>query len=128
MISTRRDEVSLTLHGLDVDNGEVRAGVFVRKLAYLLRALRDADRFANEKRSFNYVVSGLSPGSAQVRYREKQTVRRRPRSSVETLQSAITAIYNADPAVHRFPERLIRRIGDLSNGTDEEFSHGELAF
>jgi hypothetical protein len=125
----RIDEAKFVLHGLDVDNRIVRAEVFVRKLRTLLSALNDADKFANGKRGFVYMISGLGTGSAAVTIRQKQKAKERPaRSGIAIFEAAASAIYNGDRSVERYPPLLIRKVRNLGQGVAKNFSHGEIAF
>jgi hypothetical protein len=125
----RRDEAFFVVHGLDVDAKSVRADVFARKLLTLIAGLREADRFANGKIVHSYIIAALGTGSASATIREKQRSRNRPQySSIAVYEQVANAIYNGDRAVTRFSERLVHRVGQLSSGALETFSHAELAF
>jgi hypothetical protein len=123
------DELTLILHGLDIDAGVVRAGVFASKISILVRALRAADRSVNERSAFEYMLVKLESSAPAVTLREKR--RRLPPplgSSVAHLCNAMTAVYNSDATVIQFEPRLIRQITKLSVGAAEQFSHCELMF
>jgi hypothetical protein len=57
------DEISLTIHGLVVDNGNVRADVFHQKFQAILKTLVAADQSVNEKKSHDYLIVGLKTES-----------------------------------------------------------------
>jgi hypothetical protein len=125
----RRDEASFVVHGLDTDAKSVRAEVFARKLLTLIACFREADRFANGKLAYGYIISALSTGSASVTVRQKQRSRARPKhSSIEIFEEVANAIYNGDRLVTAYPKKLIYRVGQLSAGALGTFSHAELAF
>ena len=125
----QRDEAVFVLHGLDVDAKSVRADVFARKLLTLIAGLRDADRFANGKIAHSYMIAALSTGSTSVTVRQKQRSRNRPQhSGIAVYEQVANAIYNGDRAVSRFPEKLVQRVGQLSAGALQTFSHAEIAF
>jgi hypothetical protein len=125
----RSDEAILVLHGLDVDARGVRADVFALKLRTLIAGLRDADRFANGKVGYIYMIAALATGSASVTIRQKQRFNKRPvYSGIATYEEAASAIYNGDRTVAHYPERLVRRVGQLSSGALQTFSHAELVF
>jgi hypothetical protein len=129
MKTLRSDETKFVLHGLDLDNRIVRATVFVQKLRNLLSALQAADKIANGRSSFDYVLSDLRTGSASVTIREKQkTPQRPPHSSIAVLESAASAIYNGDRSLERFPPTLVQQVKKLGQGVAKRFSHAELAF
>lgn len=125
----REDEIALDLHGLDADNRIVRANVFAQKFRDLLSALAIADKFANGKPGFDYVITGLKLGSASVTVREKQRRRDRPKtSSIRYFEDIASAVYNGDRALERLPPNLVRSVQKLSNGVAKKFSHAEIAF
>ncbi len=124
-----RDDATLVLHGLDVDARGVRADVFAQKLRTLITGLRDADRFANGRIGYLYMIAALDMGSASVTIRQKQRSNKRPLySGIATYEEAASAIYNGDGTVARYPESLVRRVGQLSRGALQTFSHAELVF
>jgi hypothetical protein len=125
----QRDEAIFVLHGLDVDARGVRADVFAQKLRKLIAGLRDADRFVNGKVGYIYMIAALGTGSASVTIRQKQRSHKRPPySGIATYEEAASAIYNGDRTVANYPERLVRRVGELSRGALQTFSHAELVF
>jgi hypothetical protein len=125
----QRDEAVFVVHGLHVDARSVRADVFARKLQTLIGGLRDADRFANGKPGFVYMISALGTGSASVTIRQKQRSHGRPQhSGIAVYEEVASAIYNGDRSIARYPERLVYRVQQLSQGVLRSFSHAELAF
>ena len=125
----RKDEITLELHGLDEDNRIVRANVFAQKFRELLSALAIADKLANDKPGFNYVITGLKLGSASVTVREKQ--RRRERayaSAIRYFEDTASAIYNGDRILERQSPNLVRSVQKLSSGVGKKFQHAEIAF
>lgn len=124
----RSDETTFVLHGLDMDNRVVRAGVFVQKLRALLAALQTADEFANGKRSFDFLLPKLETGSASATIRERPRRRQPVRSSVAVLESVAMAIYNGESNAERLPSTLVARVQKLGAGVSKTFSHAELAF
>lgn len=125
----RPDETTFVLHGLDADNRVVRASVFVEKLRLLLSGLAAADKFANGKAGFIFMIGGLSDGSACATIRQKQRTPNRPlHSSIATYESAASAIYNGDRSAERLPAVLVRNVQRLGMGVAKNFSHAELAF
>jgi len=121
-------EITLTIHGLDADNGKVRADAFIEKFRALLRSLKLADRQVNEKRSHEYVIVGLETASAHASLREKQIRTAVPASSVEYVSAVVEAVYNGDRNVQRFPKQIVAALKPLANGVGTRFSHGELKF
>src|SRR5262245_26750521 len=124
----RRDEAVFVVHGLDVDAKNVRADVFARKLLILISGLREADRFANGRKSWSYVISDLGAGSASVAVRQRRTRSATLHSAIAVYERVASAIYNGDRSIGQYPEKLIRRVGQLSSGAMQTFSHAELSF
>ena len=126
----REGETRFVLHGLDIDARQVRATVFIQKFRQFLDALKTADRIANSRISFEYVITGLDTGnSAAATVREKQTKKERPHfSSIAVFEGAATAVYNGDRSAEKMPLELVERIQKLSAGIAKGFSHAEVAF
>src|ERR1700741_1999256 len=94
----RDDEVTIVLHGLDMDNRVVRASIFANKLNTFLAALRAADRLSNDgKSSFDYLLPKLETHSASATGRER---RRRHAtqlgSSIALFEKAALSVYNGE--------------------------------
>jgi hypothetical protein len=121
-------EVTLTVHGLDVDNGKVRADAFLSKFRALLHSLKLADKQINEKRTYDYVIIGLEAASAHASLREKQIRKAVPESSVQYVGAVVEAVYNGDRNIARFPVEIISALKPLVSGLNKTFSHGELKF
>ena len=125
----RDDETTLTIHGLDLDAGVVRAEVFVQKLRELIDALKTADRLANGRRAYDYLLPHLHSGSAEATVRAQARTRKPSLSPISFLERAATAIYDGDhrevPPVDR---ELVGRIVKLSRGANERFAHAEISF
>jgi len=128
-MTDKKNEVSITIHGLDVDNGAVRGDVLVRKLKALISSLKESEKFANDKKVFDYFVSDLRMGSAYAKFKEKRTTKNNASDSgVSIFSSAMKKIYNADPSISKFPKSLISNIRNLTTGAGKEFSHAEVAY
>lgn len=126
---TANSEITLTVHGLDVDNGNVRADVFLDKLRALLTALRAADRFRNEKKAHDYLVVGLKAASAHATLRERISTRKViPASSVQCVQEVVESVYNGDRNIGRFAPNIVEALQPLVKGIGSTFSHGEVRF
>ncbi len=121
-------EVILTVHGLDVDNGKVRAEVFLEKFRALIVSLKIADKSQNEKKAHEYIIVGLKVASAQAAVREKVMRKLMPISSVGYVSDAVSAVYNGDRNIARYPAELIAAMQPLVRGIGKKFNHGELDF
>lgn len=123
------NEVTLTIHGLAVDNGNVLGEVFVTKLKALIDALRLADRHLNERKSHDVLVVGLHIGSAAATLRERVSSRERiPTPGTTLIKEIVEAVYNGDRHVSRYPTELITSLQPLVSGVGKKFSHGEIRF
>lgn len=122
-------ETTLVLHGLDADNRVVRGDVFARKLTALINGLRAADKFANGKASFSYMVEDLATRhSTLTTLREKRRTKKSAVSSVQIYSEIASSVYNGGNVAARFPHLLLRHIYNLCVGVEKQFSHGEIAF
>ena len=74
-------DLTFKLYGLDHMQGHVFADVFAKKLAALIKGLRELDRAENGGRRFEYVIVGLEVSSAKVAIHEKRVVDKKVRKS-----------------------------------------------
>ena len=128
-----RGEVMLTLHGLDVDSGDVRAEVFIAKFRTLISGLlQSADREVNRNRFYHYVIVDLNVGhSATAKVRERiarMPKRHEPLSSVRYVGEAVRRVYNGDSALNLIPLPMLYGVAALTKDAGSTFSHGELGF
>jgi len=122
-------EVTLTVHGLPVDNGNVRAEVFATKFRALLSALRLADKLTNQKKSHDYLIVGLDIGSALATLRERASIKQNvPASSVRYVNDVVESVYNGDRNIARYPSNMIEALAPLVSDVGKKFSHGEIRF
>ena len=125
----RRDEATLSIHGLDVDARVVRADAFVQKLRDLLGALRAADKLANGRYVHDYLLPKLHDGSAVATVRERPRKRGASQSSIVCFERIAVAVYNGDHReIRSLDPDIVRKIEKLSRGASERFSHAEICF
>lgn len=125
----RVDETTFVIHGLDMDNRAVRASVFAQKLRTLISALQLADKLANGKPAYDYLISGLINGSAGATIRERRRSHGAPqRSAIAVLESTASAIYNGERVNEKITPALVKKVEKLGSGVSKKFSHAELAF
>jgi len=122
------NEVELTVHGLDVDNGKVRASVFLDKFRALLKALKQADRSINEAKAHEFLIVDLRSASAHASLKERSVKPVAPKSSVRYVGEVVAAIYNGDRNIVRFPKQIIQSLQPLVRGIGSHFSHAEIRF
>ena len=129
MAQPQHDETVFVLHGLDIDARNVRADVFALKLRTLIRGLRDADRFANGKVGFDYIIRAIEVGSVSVTIRQRERLYTRSHhSSLKVYEEVANAIYNGDSSISAYPDKLVKNVQQLSKGALKDFSHAELVF
>ena len=125
----RDDETTLAVHGLDLDEGVVRAEVFVQKLREFIDALKTADRLVNGKSAYDYLLPHLRNGSAEATVRARARTRNPTQSPISVLERTATAVYNGDRRDVPFEDlELVATIEKLSRGTNERFAHAEISF
>jgi hypothetical protein len=123
------DEVRLKLFGLAVHNGLVLADVFASKLKTLIDTLKKADRLANRRKSYDYLIVDLKANSAEAAIRESPSIVATDRSSgVNYVHDAMGAVYSGATALRALPLDLIEDLADLPKGTGQSFAHGEITF
>ncbi len=110
-------EVTLTIHGLPVDNGNVRADAFLSEFRALVQSLKLGDRQLNRRRSHAYLIIELNVGrSATATIRETVTTtkkRQLPAPSVPYVAAAVESMEsNFSHAEIVFEENKIIRIDD----------------
>ena len=125
----RRDETTLSIHGLDMDARVVRADVFIQKLRDLLGVLRAADKLANGGYAHDYMLPKLHDGSAVATVRERRRKLGVPQSPIAYFERAAVAVYNGDRReTSSLDPEIIRKIEKLSRGVSKKFSHAEITF
>ena len=125
----RDDSITLTLHGLAVDDGMVRADVFLQKLRALLDSLEIADRILNGSKSHEVIITDLRMGNAMARLCEKPSGGKKSAAfGSPLLESALTAASHDDLQIDQFPVELIKSLAPLTEMDSKRLSHGELGF
>lgn len=120
--------ISLTIHGLGVDNGDVRADVFVDKLKALIDSVRVADSHVNGRKSHNLIVTDLASASAHATIQERVSVKRKVSNASPLVGQVLSAIYEGDQRVDRFPSTLVEALAPLAKDVSKRFSHAEIDF
>lgn len=123
--------IRLKVYGLQAGaDGPVRADVFARKLSALINGLRAADRYKNERKVFEYLITKLEYGSAAVSIKEQpmQTEFWQFHSSVEYLQNNLLSVYDSQKFHSGAPKKLAKSMSSLAAGASKNFSHAEISF
>jgi hypothetical protein len=140
-VDQKNNEVTLTLHGLTLTDGNVLARVFLFEFARLLDALGSADKTLNKTAAHDYVIVNLEVGSAKAKLRETRRIGKRPRTAVRAellgqkpdspltyFRQALTSIYNGDSDTRKLPPRLLKDVAELAKDSGQSFAHGEVEF
>ncbi len=123
----RTGQVKLRVHGAQNTNGRVRASVFARQLAALVKALEAADKVTNGGIRFDYVVSDLKSESAAATLTEVVfSKKRRVGSGTEALGHAIKAINDLNRKEIQNYYMCIPYIERIARGVSEDFSHTDI--
>lgn len=122
-------DVYLRLHGKPEFNGRVRASVFAAKLAALARASDAADLSRNGGKRHELLISKLEAASASATLTEMRVSSKYPAgSALPILAQCAEAIRDGQFAVaRRYPE-CAAQLRNLARGSEDTYSHGELAF
>ncbi|MEO5372710.1 MAG: hypothetical protein H7840_00365 [Alphaproteobacteria bacterium] len=126
------DQITLKIHGLEVDNDFVLADVFAKKLGALVNALKRVDRLEHDNKiRHRYIIADLRFGSACATVREKAVSLRNPpkASSVKGLLSLVSSIHDGDTSrAATYPKPLLNDIRIITYGSEKMFSHAEIHF
>ncbi|MDG5496967.1 MULTISPECIES: hypothetical protein [Azospirillaceae] len=121
-------QIKLRVHGAPDTNSRVRAAVFARQLAALVKALETADRIANGGMRFDYVIAELKNESASATLTEVVMSKRpRQKSGADVLGATIAGIGDLDRAVLEQYGACLPHIAAIARGVAEEFSHTDLS-
>lgn len=123
----KRLELTLTIHGLDEYNQDVDGEVFARKLGAFVRGLAAADKAANGKRVFKFLLTDLSKNTATASLREQVAVKGSRRGSgLSYYVAGVEAIYDNTPRAKDLPAAFVREVVALNKGVGHTFSFGEI--
>lgn len=122
------DELTLTIHGLDAFNGDVDGEVFAQKLWKFIRALNEADKAANGKRRYKFLITDLQKNTATASVREQlgSGGSAPADSSFDYFEKGVQAIYADAPAARRLPHVFVRLIVDETKHVGDTFRLGEI--
>jgi hypothetical protein len=135
------NEITLTLHGLTLTDGNVLARVFLEEFKRLLDALSRADKVLNKTIAHDYVIVELKAGSAIAKVRETRRIGKwsrkavraellgqRRESPVSYFKQAVISIYNGDLDTSKLPPGLVKDVAGMAKDSGETFAHGSLTF
>lgn len=122
-------EITLTIHGLDEHHHDVDGEVFAEKFLNFLKGLAAADKAANGKRRYKFLISGLEKNTATARVREQVSTKGEPpHSSVNYYDNALGAIAADHPSSRFLPKEFLQPIIKLNHGVGQKFAFGEVKF
>ncbi len=122
--------IALKLYGLSHEkNGAVRADVFAKKMALLIKGLRAADKHVNKQKSLNYLITDLEYGSAVAVIDESEYNLEKPaqKSSIKLLQETVRGVNEGRSISKDMPKTLAKIIAEIGDGAEDTFSHGEIS-
>lgn len=141
MADQDNNEITLTLHGLTLTDGNVLARVFLEEFKRLLDALGRADKVLNKTIAHDYVIVELKASSAIAKVRETRRIGKRSRkaaraellgqrraSPVSYFKQALTSIYNGDLDTQKLPPQLVKDVAQMAKDSGETFAHGSVSF
>lgn len=122
-----REELTLTIHGLDIFNGDVDGEVFARKFFKFMQGLAEADKATNGSRALSYLITDLARNTATARVREQITQRDTgARSGIEFYAAGVQAIYEDAPSARQLPRQLVKYVLDVTTDVGKGFARGEI--
>ena len=123
---TTREELTLTIHGLDEFHQAVDAEVFAGKFAAFVKGLTIADKAVNAgERKHKYLVADLRKNTATAQIRE-QALDPFAGSGAAFYRSGLTAVADGRPDAIGLPEGLIKEIAKLGAGVGKNFAFAEV--
>ena len=124
------NRVRLTVHGLDVDNGFVRAEVFAEKLRHFVNAVKNADSGENKSQKFSLIIRELKIGSADAWMDAKQIKRAQkvPINPLPEVSSIASAIQGGSTSFEGVRPKLIGSLAAIASGSGQTHSHVEVDF
>ena len=126
---SKSEQFEIKLFGNPSEGTEdVRADVFAKKIADLVKALRAADRHVNGAKQYEYYISDLKYGSTEASIAERPRTRdyQALQSSVQSVHKIIESIGEGRGIPKGTDGALANTIASLAKGSNKSFSHGEI--
>lgn len=122
-----REELTLTLYGLDAFNGDVDGEVFSRKFFKFMQGLSVADAATNGTRSLHYLISDLNKNTATAKVRE-QTARVgvEIKSGIAYYADGVKHIYEDSVVARTLPREFVKYVLDVAKDAGNSFARGEI--
>lgn len=122
-----REELTITVHGLDEFHRAVDAEVFAVKFAAFIKGLTIADRTVNAgERKHKYLIEDLRKNTATALVREQPLEAFVGGSGVEFYRAGLAAVASGRPDAVSLPEPLIKEIARLGKDVGKYFSYLEV--
>lgn len=127
MADSADQNVKFRIVGKQVLNGKVLADVFSKKLGQLVKAMEAADRSANGKKHYDYVIVDMAASSAAATIREIRSSNAVPTfSSAERFEECIRAVDNAQYAIARRHMECTVAIASIAKDVEIDFDFIEF--
>lgn len=121
------DELTLTIHGLDVFNRDVDGELFARKFFKFMQGIAEADTAANGKRRHKFLISDLKKNTATASVREQVvTGTEQTKSSFDFFEDGLSAIYEDAPRARSLPRAFVKYVLDINKDVGQDFAKGEI--
>ena len=121
------NDLTFTLYGLPIHNGEVNADVFANKLKTLISALRKLDSSYNTKKQHEFLIHDMAFASASIMIRENRVKSKPVRQSPTKrfVQIGAMASENGSFRISTAAEEYaLKAYNALSKGAGDSFSYG----
>lgn len=129
--TSEKQEFIAVVHGIKRPEDEIAlvpAKVFKAKLSDILGALSAADRSANDKAGFEYFISRLKIGSAEIGILERPKNPAVARaSSISALMGCADAIYRGNFSAARQYDGVAKHLIKLCEGVTDKFEYIEMS-
>lgn len=121
-------EIMFRVHGLEHHKDAVDAGVFARKLAAFVRALKTADANGNGRRCLDFLIADLEMGSAAAHIIERDASTKHPSrsSGIDGVHAALASIYGGRLRELNGSSNIVPAARSICLGVSRAFSHIDI--
>lgn len=123
-----REELTLTLYGLEAFNRLVDGEVFARKFFKFMQGLAEADKAANGTRALKYLITDLNRNTATAKVREQEARQdvARINSGIQFYATGLQHIYEDSVVARSLPSKFVKYIIDVANEAGKTFEKAEI--
>ena len=125
----KQEQIEIKLFGLQHEgSGDVRADVFAKKIANLVKALKAADRQSHGNKTYDYFITNLAYSSAYATVAERpySTKKIPQKSSVKAIHSVVASVRDGQGIPKGTDPTIASVLAAIGNGAGKAFSHGEI--